>query len=373
MAESFPIDRFLAYRFLIGWRWSRESAEWNPTVHKILLFDRFALDLTRGCLRSGDKDIDLRPKAFEVLRHLVENAGRLVAKRELHEAVWPKVEVGDDSLVQCIRELRQKLGDDERRLIKTVSRRGYLLDATVTAPARHDLARGLAADPAREPRKSTATALRGFLPLEWRPWAAGGIGLVCIALATAYLLLGLAAPWHEAVDPTTSAGAGSTPPVGELFSETHARRVAAIAEKKQLPIPSFRISKPAKEVADNIRRFVGIWVSDTGFVNSKRQFMMIVMNVAEDGTALGYTVRGPAQPRSQMQSPPASTPFTAHISGDTLRFNTSGGHVVASLIDQDRMHYKEIFSDATMASVMLDPVWTLAKAERALAANRADK
>jgi len=35
----------------------------------------------------------------------------------------------------CIRELREKLGDDEHLLIKTVSRRGYLLDATVTAPA----------------------------------------------------------------------------------------------------------------------------------------------------------------------------------------------------------------------------------------------
>jgi DNA-binding winged helix-turn-helix (wHTH) protein len=56
-------------------------------VHRILLFDRFALDLTRGCLRAGDQDIELRPKAFEVLRYLVENAGRLVGKQELYEAV----------------------------------------------------------------------------------------------------------------------------------------------------------------------------------------------------------------------------------------------------------------------------------------------
>jgi sulfatase modifying factor 1 len=36
--------------------------------------------------------------------------------------------------VQCIRELRQKLGDHEHRLIKTVSRRGYLLDAALRTP-----------------------------------------------------------------------------------------------------------------------------------------------------------------------------------------------------------------------------------------------
>jgi pimeloyl-ACP methyl ester carboxylesterase/DNA-binding winged helix-turn-helix (wHTH) protein len=97
--------------------------------HRVLQFDRFALDLTRGCLRTGDQDLVLRPKTFEVLRYLAENAGRLVPKHELNEAVWPNVFVSDDSLVQCIRELRDKLGDDGHRLIKTIPRRGYLLDS----------------------------------------------------------------------------------------------------------------------------------------------------------------------------------------------------------------------------------------------------
>jgi formylglycine-generating enzyme required for sulfatase activity/DNA-binding winged helix-turn-helix (wHTH) protein len=98
-------------------------------VHKVLWFDRFALDLARGCLRLGEQEIELRPKAFEVLRYLAVHAGALVPKQDLYAAVWPNITVSDDSLVQCIRELRQKLGDHEHRLIKTVSRRGYLLDA----------------------------------------------------------------------------------------------------------------------------------------------------------------------------------------------------------------------------------------------------
>lgn len=101
-------------------------------VPRILIFDRFALDLTRGCLRAGDQDLDLRPKAFEVLSYLVENAGRLVTKQELCDAAWPGVSVSDDSIVQCIRELRVKLGDHGHSLIKTVSRRGYLFDAAVS-------------------------------------------------------------------------------------------------------------------------------------------------------------------------------------------------------------------------------------------------
>ncbi len=100
---------------------------------RVLRFDRFALDLTRGRLRAGKQDIDLQPKAFAVLCHLAENAGRLVPKQELYDAVWPNVVVSDDSLVQSIGELRRKLGDREQRLIKTVSRRGYLLDVPVSA------------------------------------------------------------------------------------------------------------------------------------------------------------------------------------------------------------------------------------------------
>lgn len=104
----------------------------DQIVDGLLQFDRFALDLTRGCLRVGDEDVGLPPKAFEVLRYLAAHAQRLVAKQELCDAVWANVTVSDDSLVQCIRELRQKLGDDKHLLIKTVPRRGYLLDAKVT-------------------------------------------------------------------------------------------------------------------------------------------------------------------------------------------------------------------------------------------------
>jgi TolB-like protein len=77
-------------------------------------------------LRNGDP-IALRPQAFAVLRHLVENANRLVTKAELLEAVWRAAAVTDDSLVQCIHEIRRAVGDDRHVLLTTVSRRGYRL------------------------------------------------------------------------------------------------------------------------------------------------------------------------------------------------------------------------------------------------------
>src|SRR5579871_2324520 len=106
----------------------------DQPLDRRLRFDRFVLDLVRGTVRVGGEEITLRPKTFDVLRHLAENAGRLVLKQDLHATVWPDVAVTDDSLVQCIRELRQTLGDDDHRLIKTVSRRGYLLDSELRKP-----------------------------------------------------------------------------------------------------------------------------------------------------------------------------------------------------------------------------------------------
>ena len=115
----------------------------------VLIFDRFSLDLTRGSARVGEQDLVLRPKAFELLCFLAQNAGRLVSKQELNDAVWPDVIVSDDSIVQCIRELRSKLGDGDRSLIKTVPRRGYLLDATASAPAPQQAAESVLASPPR--------------------------------------------------------------------------------------------------------------------------------------------------------------------------------------------------------------------------------
>lgn len=95
-------------------------------------FEGFTLDLVRGCLRRDAQPVDLRPKSFAVLCHLVRNAQRLVPKDELIEAVWPQVVVTDDSLARCVSDLRRALGDAQMRLVKTVPRRGYLLDTPVT-------------------------------------------------------------------------------------------------------------------------------------------------------------------------------------------------------------------------------------------------
>jgi DNA-binding winged helix-turn-helix (wHTH) protein len=79
----------------------------------------------------GSEEVKLRPKSFETLRHLVENSGRLISKHELISAMWADTSVTDDSLVQCLIDVRRALGEDAQQIIKTVPRRGYIFDAEV--------------------------------------------------------------------------------------------------------------------------------------------------------------------------------------------------------------------------------------------------
>lgn len=69
----------------------------------------------------------LRPQSFRVLDHLADRAGEIVSKDDLFTAVWPDTAVTDDSLTQCIGEIRRALGDDERRVLETIHRMGFRL------------------------------------------------------------------------------------------------------------------------------------------------------------------------------------------------------------------------------------------------------
>jgi TolB-like protein len=95
-------------------------------------FESFTLDLERMCLHGPSGQVDLRPKSFDVLRFLLERSDRVVAKEELIRAIWPDVTVGDESLTQCISEIRRAMDDEGRRIIRTVPRRGYLIDVPIS-------------------------------------------------------------------------------------------------------------------------------------------------------------------------------------------------------------------------------------------------
>jgi len=96
-------------------------------------FDRFVLDLRRGVLLADDAECALRPKSFALLRFFVENAGRLIDRDEIMRAIWPDIFVTDDSIAQCISDIRRALGSNGQQFLRTVLRRGYRFTAPVVA------------------------------------------------------------------------------------------------------------------------------------------------------------------------------------------------------------------------------------------------
>ena len=86
-------------------------------------------DLARGTVSDGTTGtVALRPQSLAILRLLAAKPGVLVAKDEIMSAVWPNIAVTDDSLVQCVTEIRKALGDDRHAIIKTVPKRGYVFE-----------------------------------------------------------------------------------------------------------------------------------------------------------------------------------------------------------------------------------------------------
>jgi TolB-like protein len=92
-------------------------------------FGNVVLDISRGSLRDGDgAEVALRPKSLDLLLTLARNSGRIMSRDELFDAVWPDVTVTEDSIAQCVREVRRAIGDSEGRILRTIVKRGYCLD-----------------------------------------------------------------------------------------------------------------------------------------------------------------------------------------------------------------------------------------------------
>ncbi|WP_170979255.1 winged helix-turn-helix domain-containing tetratricopeptide repeat protein [Roseomonas sp. HF4] len=101
---------------------------------EVLHFAGVTLDLGRGSLRNAaGAEVPLAPKPFDLLRTLAREAGRTVSKDALLDAVWPGVTVTEDSLFQAVRDARRAIGDEDGRVLRSVPRRGYMLDAVVNA------------------------------------------------------------------------------------------------------------------------------------------------------------------------------------------------------------------------------------------------
>src|SRR4249920_3185775 len=97
------------------------------------VFQAFRLDMEDQRLWNGQSPVGLTPKAFDVLRYLVEHPGKLITRDELLDALWSETYVNPELINKYILEIRKALTDrpDAPTFVETIAKRGYRFIAAV--------------------------------------------------------------------------------------------------------------------------------------------------------------------------------------------------------------------------------------------------
>lgn len=145
----------------------------KPTVADIeaLRFGGHRFDPDRHELIAPDGSrVDASHRMLRVLRLLLQSPARVVSKDTLLSGAWPDVIVTEDSLTQCISELRKVLGPTGRDAVRTIPRQGYMLvpdpapgGEAATAEVSPERVASPAGEPKSLPLRSVAVAVAAFL------------------------------------------------------------------------------------------------------------------------------------------------------------------------------------------------------------------
>jgi DNA-binding winged helix-turn-helix (wHTH) protein/TolB-like protein len=108
-----------------------QSPDRSAAAARPISFDGVRFHPASGRLEVDGRGDTLRPRTAAVLEYLLRARGRLVGKNELLQAVWSDAVVTEDSLSQCVKEIRRALGPHRADLIRTVPRLGYQFAAPI--------------------------------------------------------------------------------------------------------------------------------------------------------------------------------------------------------------------------------------------------
>src|SRR5215469_15968398 len=111
----------------------------TPPLQGIIRVGNFEVDVRAGELRRAGVKVKLSGQPFNVLVALLEKAGQMVSREDLHDKLWSQDTFVDfeQGLNKAINKVREALGDDadNPRFIETLPRRGYRFLAPVMQPA----------------------------------------------------------------------------------------------------------------------------------------------------------------------------------------------------------------------------------------------
>ena len=131
---------------------SGESPEKDLNSSGTVPLGDFVFSMDTGELLDGSGHlVHLRRQSSEVLAYLADRLGETVSKDDLFETVWAKAVVTDDSLTQCIADIRKTLNDTNHTIVQTLPKKGFRL-----VPTPHSLAGGQLPQVARAGRNNLA-------------------------------------------------------------------------------------------------------------------------------------------------------------------------------------------------------------------------
>ena len=150
----------------------------SQPVHHLYAFGPYRLDPAQQLLSEGERRIPLTPKAFQTLLVLVKAQGRVVAKDELLQTVWPDTFVEEATLAQNVFTLRKQLENDSEAIyIETIPKKGYRFAAQVRIEEPHA-------------RQELTTPVSPSIQGKSRTWSRrlGLLGTMALIAAIAFLL-----------------------------------------------------------------------------------------------------------------------------------------------------------------------------------------
>lgn len=104
----------------------RRPKNWEKSVLKI---NDLELDSDKFLVTKNNQRISLSSKEFALLEYLLRHKGRILSRQNIMEHVWDEnADPFSNTIEVHIRNLRRKLESDGRRIIFTVSNRGYKID-----------------------------------------------------------------------------------------------------------------------------------------------------------------------------------------------------------------------------------------------------
>jgi len=106
----------------------------NAGAKKTLKIGEWQIFPEENRITRGAEQQILVPKVMDLLLLLAQRPNQLCGFQEIHEHLWPDEFVNDNALYNLIGQLRKALGDkaSQPKYIKTVSKKGYCLVATIT-------------------------------------------------------------------------------------------------------------------------------------------------------------------------------------------------------------------------------------------------